>query len=335
MAAIFDYSDSTNYSIDRDTIITEALELINILGSGESPSAADITSCSRSMELMLKSWVNMGIGLWLVDEAVLFLEDGVNKYSIYNDGNTPTGMSTIYRVGASGRRTTTSAAANSGQADIVTTEDISSHCVNSTTKIAVQLTDGTWQHATVSSISTTTITLDANLSAAVDSGATVYTFEERFAQSASERIYKPHNFIYRDETGDNDRPMQHISREEYYNNYGSKTSEGPVIDVWFQDSLKQQLLHVYPTSQDAKHTIRFQFQREIQDMDAATNEPAFPIEWADTITWNLAYRVSFKYGVPKDTQQLVGRMAEASLMNAMYFDTDEASLYLEPNFEGK
>ena len=335
MAAIFNYSGSTNFSIDRDTIITEALEICQIIGAGESPSAADVTSCSRSMELMLKSWINQGIGLWLVDEAVLFLEDGVNKYSIYNDGNTPTGMSTIYRVGPSGRRTTASAAVSSGATNIPTTEDLSDHLVLSSTMVALQLEDGTWHHSRVSSTAANVIVLDDVLTADVSSGATLYTFEERLAQSASERIYKPHNFIYRDETGDNDRPLQHISREEYYNNYGSKTSEGPVVDVWFQSALKQQILHVYPTSENAKHTVRFQFQRQIQDMDSATNEPAFPIEWANVIVWNLAAMIMLKYGVPAEVRGVIDRYAREMLMDAMYFDVDESSLYFEPNYEGK
>jgi len=49
-------SGSIDFATTRDDIITEALEQLGVLGEGESPSAAQLTSCSRTLNMMLKAW---------------------------------------------------------------------------------------------------------------------------------------------------------------------------------------------------------------------------------------------------------------------------------------
>jgi len=74
------------YRATRDEIIQEALELIGVYDPGETLDPGDITSCTRTLRLMLQNFRADDIGLWANKEAILFPQK--NSYS-YNLG--PTG----------------------------------------------------------------------------------------------------------------------------------------------------------------------------------------------------------------------------------------------------
>jgi hypothetical protein len=57
-------SGSSNYTQNRNEIITDALQLLGVIGSGETPSSNDITFCSAQLNKMTKSWQAQGIHLW-------------------------------------------------------------------------------------------------------------------------------------------------------------------------------------------------------------------------------------------------------------------------------
>ena len=48
-------SGSYDFSIDRDTLIKEALEILNAYDPVSTPSANEIFSCSRTLNMMLKA----------------------------------------------------------------------------------------------------------------------------------------------------------------------------------------------------------------------------------------------------------------------------------------
>lgn len=58
-------SGSTDFAATRDNIIQEALELLGVLGEGDTPSAAQLTSCARTLNSMIKMWVADGAMFWL------------------------------------------------------------------------------------------------------------------------------------------------------------------------------------------------------------------------------------------------------------------------------
>ena len=99
-------SGSINLSASRDDIITEALELLGVLAEGDSPTAAQLTSCARTLNYMVKTWQADGINLFAVQQAYLFL---IKNQSVYSLLSTTTDHYTASFV-----ETTTSAAAVSG-----------------------------------------------------------------------------------------------------------------------------------------------------------------------------------------------------------------------------
>jgi hypothetical protein len=67
-------SASIDFAATRDDIITEALEQLGVLGEGESPSANQLTSSSRTLNMMLKSWQATETNLFAIERTYLFLQ---------------------------------------------------------------------------------------------------------------------------------------------------------------------------------------------------------------------------------------------------------------------
>ena len=60
-------SGSIDFSLTRDDIITEALEQLGVLGSGETANTDDVVSASRTLNMMTKAWQADGLTLFAVD----------------------------------------------------------------------------------------------------------------------------------------------------------------------------------------------------------------------------------------------------------------------------
>jgi hypothetical protein len=83
-------SGTADFNLTVYDVIVEALELLTILAAGEEPSAEDVASAKRSLNMMLKAWEASGIYLWTQTEdsfatvigqaAYLFGAAGVKTY---------------------------------------------------------------------------------------------------------------------------------------------------------------------------------------------------------------------------------------------------------------
>lgn len=75
-------SSSIDFSLTRDEIISDALELIGAIGIGETPTAADLTTCSRSLNMMVKAWEAQGIHLWTKTTLQVSLVENQINYTL-------------------------------------------------------------------------------------------------------------------------------------------------------------------------------------------------------------------------------------------------------------
>jgi hypothetical protein len=75
-------SSSIDFTLTRDDIIQEALEQLGIVGEGETPAAATITSCSRTLNMMVKAWEAQGIHLWAQTTQTVTLVASQATYSL-------------------------------------------------------------------------------------------------------------------------------------------------------------------------------------------------------------------------------------------------------------
>ena len=65
------------------------------------------------------------------------------------------------------------------------------------------------------------------------------------------------------------------------------------------------------------------------DFDAASNNPQFPIEWGNTLVWNLAAELASEYGVPEREQARLWQIANFKLNELLDYDVENASVKFE------
>lgn len=75
-------SSSTTFNLTAYEIVEEILDLIGALAEGETPSASAYAKVLRVVNLLTTSWQSQSIGLWLEQEATLYLEEDARSYSL-------------------------------------------------------------------------------------------------------------------------------------------------------------------------------------------------------------------------------------------------------------
>ena len=303
-------SGSINLSASRDDIITEALEILGVLAEGTTPSAAQLTSCARTLNYMIKAWQADGINLFAVQQVYLFLIKNQSAYSLIS--------TTTDHYTASFVETTTSAAALSGASSIVVT---SATGISASDKIGVYQ-DSTMHWTTVNGApSGSTVTLTAPLTADVASGAVVYAYT-----SKAKRPMRVLESVIHDE---NDTPIHVGSREEYFNQSG-KDTDGRVNTIYFDPQVETPKLYVWPQTDDERHYLKLYVQRTLDDVDSAVNEVDFPQEWYLPLAANLAVLLGPKYGKSLNMLAAISAMADREYQRVSGFDTEAVSIFLAP-----
>lgn len=84
-------SGSIDFSVSRDTIITESLMHLGVLGEGGTPTSSQISDASRTLNIMIKAWMaRPNFNLWAIDRVALALVAGQQEYI--------TGVDTFTRI---------------------------------------------------------------------------------------------------------------------------------------------------------------------------------------------------------------------------------------------
>jgi len=73
-------SGSIDFIVNRDDIITEALEHMGVLAEGQSPSTEQLTSMSRTLNMMVKAWQADGLNLFTIKKLYVYLEKDKKEY---------------------------------------------------------------------------------------------------------------------------------------------------------------------------------------------------------------------------------------------------------------
>jgi len=73
---------STDYSIDRDTLIKASLRLIGVGSVDEDPTSAEIDQAVVALNIMLKAWQADGLQLWQVRRKSMTPVESQYQYSL-------------------------------------------------------------------------------------------------------------------------------------------------------------------------------------------------------------------------------------------------------------
>jgi hypothetical protein len=131
-------------------------------------------------------------------------------------------------------------------------------------------------------------------------------------------------------TSNIDTPLTEIAREDYFD-LPTKTATGTPVN-WYQDRQRATVtLYVWPTASTAtaaSTTLRYTYQRIIEDCDSLNNDPDVPQEWLETLAYNLADRLASRYGVTGDLRQDIKLTASQLLKQLIAQDDEPSSVFL-------
>ena len=299
-------SGSTDLAITRDEIITEALELLGVIHAGATPAAADITSCAKSLNYIVKWWATLGVGLWKNKEVVVFQSYEGYEYDVGPSGDNAT---------SSYVKTEVATAGDSGDTNIVV-DSITG--ILDADYIGIELDDNTLQWSTVNGTpSGSTVELDDALTDDVAVDNHIYTYTtiiDRPLTLSNERLVH----------ADNTETMLTSTTRDEYMTLTDKTNTGTPNTVYYDRQLTNGKLYVWPACSDVQKLIKFTARVQFEDFDASTNNPDFPQDWFFPLTTNLAVIVAPKFRAPV-TQELM-MMATASFEEVKNFDREFGSI---------
>jgi hypothetical protein len=266
---------------------------------------------------MLKSWQQQGLHLWLEEEGIIFLEVGKESYLLGPSGNEATQIDDFISSA-----TTSDEAAS---AILIGVTDSTGMLAND--KVGIRLDDGSRFWTTIFSVDNSTqITLSAGLPSVSASGNTVFTFTNLIQRplriSSSRR--KTHG-------ADNEIEVYSWSRNEYFNQV-NKGSTGTVVNAYYQPKLTNGRYYVWQTAASTNDYVRISFERPIEDVDLSTNTLDIPVEWYETIIYNLAVRLTDSYRVTPAKQQMIMMKADKLLEDSLGWDEEVESVNIMPDF---
>ncbi len=129
------------------------------------------------------------------------------------------------------------------------------------------------------------------------------------------------------------RPLELLDKQSFnlYNN--PETTDGTPVAAHFQPLRDTSVLYIWPVpDQDVilGATVDIYHQVSLQDVDIASDELDFPVEWLRLLRYELAVDLAPEYGLPMAERAML--VAERDLLKkeAMAFDVEEGSIFLQP-----
>ncbi len=312
-------SGSTDYSATATNVLTEALEILQVIQSGGSIVSADETSLLRTLNMMLKQWsANFdfapGLKVFNRKRGYLFLQQGQSAYSLgpSGDNSSLSYVSTTMRV--------------AGIATDTTLEITSSTGMTAADKIGIELDSGAIQWTTISVVTDgDTVTIPASgLTGAAAAGNRVFAYTTKIQrplliESASIR-----------NTDGEDSPMWPMSLG-YYESIASKADDSTPAYYDYENSLTNGRLQLDCEPDDVTKVVRLVFMLPTEDIDAVANDIALPQEWLLPVAHGLAKLSASKFGkqwLPQDESNFTAALAMA---RSSYAETSDD--YFQPGLD--
>lgn len=309
-------SGSIDFAATRDDLITEALEQLGVLSEGESPNASQLTSCSRTLNMMLKSWQATETNLFAIQKAYIFMQNDQVKYELSSstsDHWATTIVNTAMAVAGVATDSTITVDSSTGMSDA----DV----------IGIELGSGTIQWTTINGApASDVITLTVALTGAAAISNRVYTYT-----TLANRPMKILEAVRTDAASNNDIPI-FVRSLRHYTELPNKTTEAPVNTIYFDPQRTTSYIYVWPEPDRVDVFLTIWIQRTLDDLDAASNDVDYPQEWFLAIALNLAMYLASKYGVTGTQYRQISLMALTAREEAESWDTEDG-FTIEPSTE--
>ena len=306
-------SQSYDFTRTRREIIKEAYELIGDIEPDATVSTNEEASAVTSLQLILKQ--NQGDGLWLhtYKDCILFLEKDKTQYSLGPSGDNCAEADDVVA-------TTLSEAHSTSATSIKLTSGTG---MANSDKIGIELDDGTAHWTTISSGGgTTTAVVASGVASAASDGNTVYTYTSKI-----QRPLRIADTTLRD-SNNIDTPVSIISLSEYRSLSNKQADSERIVQVAYDPQLTDGILNVWPRTSNVVNRLAFSMKRPVMNIDGYGQHAEIPTEWLDWITWELAYKLSFKQPLPLQERMLIRN--EADRLKEALTDYEHTSFFIDP-----
>ena len=306
-------SGSYDFTLARREIIKEAYEIIGAIEPDATVSTNEEASAVTSLQLILKQ--NQGDGLWLhtYKDCILFLEKDKTQYSLGPSGDNCAEESDVVSTTLSDDHSTSATSIKLTSGTGMANSD----------KIGIELDDGTAHWTTISSGGgTTTAVVASGVASAASDGNTVYTYTSKI-----QRPLRIADTTLRD-SNNIDTPVSIISLSEY-RSLSNKQADGErIVQVAYDPQLTDGILNVWPRTSNVVNRLAFSMKRPVMNIDGYGQHAEIPTEWLDWITWELAYKLSFKQPLPLQERMLIRN--EADRLKEALTDYEHTSFFIDP-----
>lgn len=297
-------SGSKNFAVTRTDVINAAMRKTGFYDAGDPPSADESADAVLALNVMIKEWSAKGIDVPWRETVTLFLQPDTQSYQIGPSGDHATALY---------RETTLSADA---AASATTISLLSTSGMTNADYIGIKLDSGSIHWTTIASVAGTTIA--SGLASAASSGNAVYSYTTKAIRP--QRII----YAYRRSDSNQDTPVDLIG-DVAYRGLSNKGAAGVVNQCFYQPTMVNGTLFVWPVGPGVDKLILI-CQPLVDDFDAASNNPQFPIEWANAIIWNLAVELAPEYALSLKERMLLKAEAKEKLETVLDYDVENASV---------
>jgi hypothetical protein len=323
-------TNSYDFAMTRDNIITDAHLYASAIGEGESPTTSQTVEAARLLNMIVKLRAADGMPLWAMKRGTILPFS--NASSINTNSHVVTFYDSTYLSAAAAAAATTITVASAGT---IANSDV----------IGVELTSGDVFWTTVSSGGgTTTLVLASGLTTAAAANNRVYAYT-----ASADRVQRPLRVVQANilQVADSySWPIEVVSSSDYYN-LSSRTNEGVPNQVFYDAVMGAATadptsttnwygtFYLWPRFQDGKKAIEFTYHRPFQDFDAATDHPDFPPEFYLPLTLELAALLGPKFGMPLEERARMFSEAENYRKEALGTVAPEGSIRFMPDYRMK
>lgn len=299
-------SGSIDFNLTANEIVEDAYGHMGVLETNEVMEDAQLQSGLRALNKMVKAWQVQGIKLWLRKEATLFLTVDAQSYSF------PTAHATESFI------ETALATDEVASATVIGID--SSTGMTASDNIGIELDDGTLHWDTIATVdSSTQVTITTGITGAASIDNTVYTYTTKI-----NRPLEIEEFRYVHDGG-NEVPGWLVSRNEYML-LPNKTTSAPTIQAYYDRQISTGVFYTWPVADNVDDYIKFTYREAIEDFDTSTNNPYFPSEWLEALSFNLAVRLAPKEHLSMDQRQMLKAQADEYLFNMELWDGETTPL---------
>ncbi len=312
-------SNSYDFILTRDEIVTVAYRLVGALAEGEILTSAQTTEGALFLNMIIKNRHGDGMPLWALKRGTILPFSGAS--SIATDSHVVTFYdSTTLSADAAALATAITIAA----AGTIANSD----------QIGIELDNGDIHWTTVSAGGgTTALTLAAGITSAATSGNRVYAYT-----ASADRIQKPIRITTANillVSDGSPSTVDVLDLNDYFN-LSNRTVEGVPNSIAYDHvstvatNLNNGLLYVYPRFSTGDYVIEFTYQRPFQDFDAGADNPDFPQAFYLPIAFQLAAVLSNRMGLPIEERNTLIQQAHLYWVEALDSISPEASLLIRP-----